>query len=86
MTCTAADKCVSCNANKFRKLDTSLCICMDGYYEVTSDNAELCKVCHYSCKTCEAANSCVTCASDRSLDTTCKCKAKTYEDSAKQTC
>ena len=41
------DTCTACNADKYRELEGTKCVCMAGYYE-TNANVEECSSCHYS--------------------------------------
>ena len=73
--------CTSCDLNvSYRAYNniSQLCDCVAQYYDV---GVNICQKCTYSCLTCNAATTCLTCPSTRSLTMSqCPCQPQYYDD------
>lgn len=62
LTCTLATPyyCFTCDSSLYRVYDrfTSSCVCMDGYFQNSSN---LCQICDATCRTCLNASVCLEC-------------------------
>ncbi|CAD8205844.1 unnamed protein product [Paramecium pentaurelia] len=81
--CLNQSFCLQCSITKFRTLLNGECVCLDGYYSVSTNPQ--CLRCHLLCKTCSGPNECLECqniSNIEKVDSICKCKQGTaYEDS-----
>ncbi|CAD8101297.1 unnamed protein product [Paramecium primaurelia] len=81
--CLNQSFCLQCSITKFRALLNGECVCLDGYYSVSTNPQ--CLRCHLLCKTCSGPNECLECqniSNIEKVDSICKCKQGTaYEDS-----
>lgn len=85
------DTCTGCDASKHRKLDGGKCVCMDGFYDDTTN--EECVPCHFSCLTgkCTAgtADACSECNAAKHREiagSTCNCMGGYFEVADTEEC